>query len=122
VTAEVVENHGVSGLERWAQKLAHISQKHLAVHGPVGDHGRGQSAKAQSAHKDRRLPMPGRRRVEATTPSGRTPVAARHTGRCPRFIDKHELFDFHRGQRLPPRASRLLHVLAFLLAGVQRFF
>jgi hypothetical protein len=46
VTAEVVEDHGISGLERWAQKLTHISQKHLAVHGPVGDHRRGQSAAA----------------------------------------------------------------------------
>ena len=122
VTAEVVEDHGVSRLERWAQELTHISQKHLAVHRPVGDHRRGQSAAAQSAHKGRRLPMPVRRRVEATLTSGRAPVASRHAGRCPRFIDKHELFDFHRGQRLPPRAARLLHVLAFLLAGVQGFF
>jgi hypothetical protein len=47
---------------------------------------------------------------------------ARHAGRSPRFIDKHELFHFHRGERLLPRPARLLHVLSFLLAGVQRFF
>ena len=58
VTAEVVEDHGVSRLEGWAQELTHISQKHLAVHRPVGDHRRGQSAAARSAHKGRRLPMP----------------------------------------------------------------
>ena len=122
VTAEVVEDHGVSRLERWAKEFMHISQKHLAVHRPVGDHRRGQSAAAQSAHKGRRLPMPVRRRVDATPTSGRTPVAARHAGRYPRFIDKHELFDFHRGQRLLPCFSCPLHVLAFLLAGVQGFF
>ena len=122
VTAEVVEDHGVSGLERWAQALTHVSQKYLTVHGPVGYHRCGQSAAAQSAHKGRCLPMPVRPRVEATPTSGRTPVAARHAGRYPRFIDKHELFDFHRGQRLPPGAARPLHVLALLLAGVQRFF
>ena len=61
VTAEVVEDHGVSGLERWAQALTHVSQKHLTVQGPVGDHRCGQSAPAQSAHKGRCLPMPVRR-------------------------------------------------------------
>jgi len=122
VTTEVVEDHALSRLERWAQEFTHISQKQLAVHRPVGDHRRGQSAAAQSAHKGRRLPMPVRCRVDATPPSGRAPVASRHAGRYPRFIDKHELFDFHRGQRLQPCSARPLHVLSFLLAGVQRFF
>ncbi len=122
VTAEVVEDHGVSRLQRGAQELTHLSQKHLVVHRSVGDHGGGQSPAAQSAHKGRRLPMPVRCRVEAAPTLGRTSVATRHAGRCPRFIDKHELFDFHRGQRLPPRASRPLHVFALLLAGVQGFF
>lgn len=122
MTAEVVEDNTVSPLKRWAQELTHVSQKHLSVHRPVGDHRRGQSAAAQSAHKGRRFPMPVRRRVEAAPASGRAPVTSRHAGRCPRFIDEHELFDFHRGQRLPPRAARPLHVLALLLAGVQRFF
>ena len=117
-----LEDHGVSRLERWAQELMHISQKRLAVHRSVGDHRCGQSAAAQSAHKGRRLPMSVRRRVEATLTSGRAPVASRHARRYPGFIDKHELFDFHRGQRLLPRSARLLHVLAFLLAGVQGFF
>jgi hypothetical protein len=66
--------------------------------------------------------MPVRCRVDATLTSGGTPVASRHARRYPGFIDEYELFDFHRGQRLLPRFSRLLHVLAFLLAGVQGFF
>ena len=118
VTAEVVEDYGVSGLERWAQELTHISQKHLA---PGGDQRCGQLLAPQSAHKGRRLPMPMGRRVEAALTPGLTPVAARHAGRGPCFIDKHELFDFHRGLRLLPRSARLLHGLSFLLAGVQRF-
>jgi len=109
-------------LERWAQELLHISPKHLAIHGPVGDHRRGQSAAAQSTHKGHRLPMPMRHRVEATLAAGRAPVASRHARRYPDFIDKHELFDFQRGQRLQPSLACALHVLAFLLAGVQGFF
>jgi hypothetical protein len=31
-------------------------------------------------------------------------------------------FYAQRGQRFDPRSARLLHVLAFLLAGVQGFF
>ncbi len=88
----------------------------------VGDHRRGQPEAAQSAHKGRRLPMSVRCRVEATLTSGRASVASRHARRYPGFIDKDELFDFHRGQRLLPGFSCLLHVRAFLLAGVQGFF
>ena len=122
VTAEVVKDHGVSRLERWAQELMHISQKHLAIHRPVGDHRRGQSSAAQSADKGCRLPMSVRRRVDTTPASGRAPAASRHARRYPCFIDKDELSDFHRGQRLLPCLSCPLHVLAFLLAGVQGFF
>jgi hypothetical protein len=87
----------MSPRKRGAQELTHISQEHLAVHGPVGDHRCGQLAVSQSAHKCRGFPMPVRRRVEAATPSGGPSVAARHAGRSPRFIDEHEPFDFHRG-------------------------
>jgi len=122
VAAEVVEDHGVSRLERWAQELMHVRQKHLAIHRPVGDHRRGQAPAAQSADKGCRLPMSVGCRVEATLTSGRAPVASRHARRYPGFIDKDELFDFHRGQRLLPGFARPLHVLAFLLVGVQGFF
>jgi len=122
VTAEIVEDHGVSRSERWAQELTHIRQKYLAVHGAIGHHRCGQTVAAQGAHKSRRLPMSVRRRVDTTLAAGGTPVASRHARRYPSFIDEYELFDFHRGQRLRPCFTRPLHVLALLLAGVQGFF
>jgi len=76
----------------------------------------------QSAYERGRLPVAVRRRADAALPSRRSSVAPRHAGRRPRFINEDEIFDGHRGLRLDPRLACLLHVLAFLLAGVQSFF
>ena len=45
-----------------------------------------------------------------------------HACRGPRFIDEYKLFYIHPRQCFNPSSPRLLHVLAFLLAGVQGFF
>ena len=46
VAAQVVEDHDVAWLKRWAQEIADISKEHLAVHWPIGDHRRSESAAA----------------------------------------------------------------------------
>ena len=87
---------------------------------------------AQSADEGGDLPLTvGRRsattltvgrRSATTLPTRGTAVASSHVGRSPGFIDKHELFDVHRGQSLAPRPARRDHVRACLLVGVQGFF
>jgi hypothetical protein len=66
--------------------------------------------------------MAVRGRSDTALPPWSTPLAPRHAGGCPRFIDKHQLFEVHPGLRFTPCAPRRLHVLALLLAGVQGFF
>ena len=77
---------------------------------------------AQAGDKGRRLPIAQGRRTDASTTLGGAAIASRHVGRGPGFIDKYQLFDVHRRLRFTPCAPRCLHVLALLLAGVQRFF
>ena len=66
--------------------------------------------------------MPVWGRGDATLALGSAPTLPRHTGRGPCFINKYQLFYIHCGQRFNPCSSRLLDVVAFLLAGVQGFF
>ncbi len=77
---------------------------------------------AQAGDKGRRLPIAEWCRTDASSASGGTAVASRHIGRGPGLINEYKLLDVHRRLRFTPRAPRRLHVLAFLLAGVQRFF
>ena len=116
------EDDHVSGLQCGAQELFHPGQEQLTVHGPVDDHRSGQSMVAQAGDKGRRLPTAQGCRTHAATTLGGPTIAPCHVGRGPGFIDKYQLFDVHRRLRFTPCAARCLHVLALLLAGVQRFF
>ncbi len=77
---------------------------------------------SQASHKGRRLPIAEWSRADASAAFGSPSVAARHVGRGPGFVNKHQLFDVHRWLCFAPRASRCLYVFALLLAGVQGFF
>ena len=122
VAGEIVEDDDVSWLEGWAEELLDPGEKRLPIDRPVEDHRRGHSIVAQAGHEGGRVPVPAGRGCDAALASGRTPVAPRHTGRCPRFIQENQLLDVHVGLRFKPYLARLLNVLAFLLAGVQSFF
>ena len=122
MAAEIVEDHGVPGLERGAEELLNPGQEQFPVHRRVDDHRGGQSLVAQGGDKGRGLPIAKGRRTHAAAALGGTAVAARQIGRGPGFIDEYQLCDVHRRLRFGPRLPRRLHVLAFLLAGVQGFF
>ena len=49
-------------------------------------------------------------------------MRARHACTCPRLIQKHQLGRIQRQLIRAPLTPGLLHVGAFLLAGVQSFF
>jgi len=122
VAAEVIEDGNVSGLERGAKELLDPSQEQLPVHGPVDDQGSGQALATQAGDKGGGLPIAKGRRSDAAAALGGTAIAPCHVGRGPGFIDENQLFQVHRRLRLGPCPPRGLHVLAFLLAGVQGFF
>jgi hypothetical protein len=77
---------------------------------------------AQTGNKGGCLPIAERRRIDASTALGGTAVVSRHVGRSSGFIDEYQLIDVHRRLRFIPCQPCRLHVLALLLAGVQRFF
>jgi len=77
---------------------------------------------AQAGNKGGSLPIAQRRRIDTSTALGGAAIVSRHVGRGPGFIDEYQLFDVHCLLRFTPGQPRRLHVLAFLLAGVQRFF
>jgi hypothetical protein len=77
---------------------------------------------AQTCNEGGCLPIAERRRIDTSTALGGTAIASRHVGRSPGFINEYQLFDDHRRLRFTPCQPRRLHVLALLLAGVQRFF
>jgi hypothetical protein len=122
VAAEIVEDHDVSRPERGAEKLLYPGQEQFAVHGSVGDHWSGQLVQSEPRDECRCLPVAEGRRSDASLPPGSPPMAPRHIGRRPCFINKYKPFNVHTRLRFSPKAARLLNVLAFLLAGVQSFF
>jgi len=77
---------------------------------------------AQAGNEGRRLPIAEGCRIDASTALGGTAVASRHIGCSPGFVNKYQFFEVHRRLCFIPCQPRRLHVLAFLLAGVQRFF
>ena len=122
MTAEVIEDDGVSRRERGAQDGAHIFQKNLSVHGRFDYHRRGDFVVSQCAHEGGCLPVAVGGRTDTAAALRRSAIGAGHIGGSPGFIDEYELFYVHRGQRFQPRFARQLHVRPILLAGVQRFF
>jgi hypothetical protein len=76
----------------------------------------------QAGDKGRRLPISEGCRADASSAAGSTPMASRHVGRGPGLVNESKPLDVHRWLRFTPCAPRRPHVLALLLAGVQRFF
>ena len=122
VTAEVIQDHLVSRLQCGAQELPDPSEKQFSVHRTVGHHRSGEAVVAQAGDEGGGVPMPLRGRPEASLTSRGAAIAPRQVGGRPRFIQKYELSQIQNGLPLDPGAPRRLHVLALLLAGVQRFF
>lgn len=118
MTAEIVQDHDVAGLQRGCQEAARVGQKHRTVHRSVGDHGRDQPVVAQSAHEGCRFPVAVRNRSHATLTSGRAATAPGHVRRRPCFVDENQPLRVKSGLVCAPQPTRRLHVFPLLLAGV----
>ena len=93
-----------------------------AIHGAVGDQRRSQLMVTQAGYERGGIPMAVRGRSDTALPFRGPSVEPSHAGRCPSFIDKHELFEVHPGLYFTPCAPCRLHVGALALVGVQGFF
>lgn len=122
VATEVVEDHNVSGTQRWGEKAAGVGQKHLAIHRSVGDHRRDQAILTESPDEGGGGPVPMRCRGHAALPARGPAAPPRHIGGCRCFVNEDELFEVQLRLVFPPQTARLLHVGSILLAGVQGFF
>lgn len=118
VAAQVVGDDEVAGLERWAQELFHVGEKHHSVHRPIGGHGRGQLVVPRSGDEGRGLPVPVGNRRDTASASICSSMAPRRA--C--LVEEHQMSDVERGLILSPFKPRLLHVWPLLLAGVKSFF
>lgn len=122
VTAQVVGHNDVAWLEGRAEEVLDISQEDFPVDGAIDDQWRSQALLTQAGDESGRLPVPVRDCRYTALSSGRASVTAGHVGTGPGFIQKNQLGAVQHWLASPPFTTRLLHVGALLLAGVQGFF
>ena len=108
--------------QRGTQKGTHVGQKGSAIDGAVNHHRRGQRVTAQGGHEGGGLPVAVRHGGDAALPAGCAAARRGHTGAGPRLVEKDQACVIPARLLLPPFTACLLHVVALLLAGVQRFF
>ena len=122
VTGQVVGDDHIAGAEGGAEELPHVREEAGAIHGPVEDQRGRHRVTAQGGDESGGLPVPvGRGPATAFAP-GRAAPGGRHRGVDPGFVDEHQPSGIPTTLVVLPLMTCLLHVGAFLLAGVQRFF
>ena len=122
VTAQVVGDDDVPGVQRRAEEFLDIFQEQGASHGAVGHHGSGDVIMPQPRDEGGGVPMAVRHGGDAAFATRGTTVAPGHVCRRPGFIQKDQLRDIQRWLGCLPLTPRGLYVGALLLAGVQGFF
>ena len=122
VTGQVIGHDDVARAEGGTKAFFDIGQEGFAVHGTVEQQRGGESIDTQAGHEGSGFPVLMRYGGDAALAFWRTAVGAGHVGTGTGFIQKHQLGDIKHGLACPPLLPRGLHVLAFLLAGVQSFF
>lgn len=122
VAAEVIGHDDVAGGESWTKDGSDIFQKSFSVHRPVQKPGSLHAIVAQGGDEGAGLPVTmgdaGHAAFSLLRPAG----PACHIGGDAGFIQEDQLAACQAGLIATPRFARQPHVLAFLLAGVQRFF
>jgi len=122
MTAEVIGHDDVAGAESGAQDGADIFQKGFYVHRAVQKPRSFHAILAQGGDKGAGLPVAVGDAGHAAFCLFRASVSTRHIGGQTGFIKEDELAACQAGLIAPPVFARQPHVLAFLLAGVKRFF
>ena len=122
VTGQVVGDDHIAGAEGGAEKLLHVGEEEGAIHGPVEDQRGGHGVAAQGGDESGGLPVPVWSGPETAFSPGRAAPGGGHGSVDPGFVDEHQPGGIPTTLVVLPLMPCLLHVGAFLLAGVQRFF
>lgn len=122
MAGQVVGNDHVAGTQGGAEKLLHVGEEGGAVHGSIDDQRGGDGIAAQCGDEGGGLPVPVRRRPEAALSAWRAPAGGGHRRVDPGLVEEHQPGAIQPALGAAPLSPSLLHVGAFLLAGVQRFF
>ncbi len=122
VTAQVVGNDDIAGLERGTEEIPDVGQERRPLHRAIHHQRSRQAVMAQSSENRGGLPVTVRNGTDAALPLVGPAVAPCHLGAGAGFIKKYQ----SRGIKLAlprlPFTTCLLYVRSFLLAGVQGFF
>lgn len=122
VRTQIVGDDKIAWPQGRAQHLAHVFQKGRPVHRAIQKPGSLQAIAAQGRHESIGVPVAVGDFVYAALALLSSTVSARHIGGEARFIQKDQSGAFPSPLIAAPLLSRQPHVLALLLAGVQRFF
>lgn len=122
VTAKIVGDDHLSGLEGGAQDAAHIFQKSFTIHRAIEHPGSRQAILPERPNEGAGLPVAMGNPVHAALALRGATVVAGHPGVDPGFIEKDQSTGWLSALPLLPLLACRPHVRALLLAGVQGFF
>jgi len=122
VTAEIVHDDDVAGLEYRYEQLLDIGTETLAIDRSVEDTWCGQPVAAQRAEEGQCAPVAVRGEAAQALAAGCPSAQRRHVGLDPCFIDKDQPARIETGLQGPPAPTTADNVGTGLLKGEQRFF
>ncbi|KNY19411.1 hypothetical protein AKJ13_27900 [Methylobacterium sp. ARG-1] len=115
---QVVEDHGVAGLQHWDEGVGDVAAEALAVRGAIHEAERAQALGAQCRGDGRGLVMPLRHEHTAAFAAARASVAASHVGGGRGLVEEHQRVGVEIGHGLEPGLALGFHIRAHLLSRV----
>jgi len=122
VTAEIVQNNKIAGLQRWREKLLCPSSKAVAIDGTIEDAGCLDPVVSQCRDESRRLPMPVWCHAIDPLSFRASTIARRHVGRRPSLVDKNQLLRSQFGLLSTPFGARSGNILSRLFSCTRGLF
>ncbi len=122
VTAQVIDDDDVAGLEGGDEKLLHICRKADGVDGAIEDHWGVDPVVSKSGQEGHGFPVTVRRfGIEPLAPWAPS-VGPRHVGFGPGLVNKHQAFGIDLSLVALPTLAPPRNVRPVLLAGQHAFF
>lgn len=122
MTAEIVEDHDVAGLQSWRQKLLDIGKESDGIYRAVEDGRCVDPIVAKCGEEGQRFPMAVRHFGSEPLPLRAPTVSARHVGLGPGFINKDQALRFQFPLVGLPTLAFACDVRPILFTGQNAFF
>jgi len=122
VTAEIIHDDDVAGLEGRDEDLLDIGEETRAIDRPIEHAGGGNPVVTQAGEEGHRPPVPVRNLAEQSCAARAATVGARHVGLGPGLVDEDEAGRIEPSLIAAPARTATRNVGPILLAGVQAFF